>query len=361
MRDLRILWKLTVRDGECKMRTHVIVGAVVLTAAAALSAAGPETKFKVPRTAEGQPDLHGVWNFSSGAPLQRPAAFAGKKFFTKEEFDKQRATTRNGLAAIARFAPVEAVSVDWIDTDIHVDDLRTSLITYPENGRLPSLVEGVSRLPGVEDILSALSDPKSADPRLFTQLAALGAGKKDSYTDLGPSERCLLGPVVPIMPGLGDNYVQIIQSRDQVALRTDEFVRIIALDGKPPVGERLRSWAGVSRGHWEGETLVIETRNFNDRALSFAGAGRAREKVVTERFTRTSQNGIEYAATVVDPKTFQDKVEVSFPMVRVDARIYESTCHEGNYSLPNALSAARAGEREAPEAMKREAIKDVAK
>jgi hypothetical protein len=347
-----MLWKLTVRDGECKMRTRVIVGALVLTAVAAASAAGPETKFKVPRTAEGQPDLHGVWNFSSGVPLQRPAAFADKKFFTKEEFEKQRAMARNGLAAIARFAPVEAVSVDWIDTDIRVDDLRTSLITYPENGRLPSLVEGVSRLPGAEDILAALSDPKSADPRLFTQLAAFGAGEKDSHSDLGPSERCLLGPLVPIMPGLGDNYVQIIQSRDQVALRTDEFVRLIALDGKAPVGERLRSWAGASRGHWEGETLVVETRHFNNQAQSFAGAGRSREKVVTERFTRTSQNSVEYAATVVDPKTFQDKVEVSFPMARVDARIFESTCHEGNYSLPNALSAARAEEREAREAMK---------
>jgi hypothetical protein len=333
------------------MRTHIVVGALLLTAVG-VSAAGPGTKTKALRTAEGQPDLQGVWNFSSGVPLQRPPAFADKKFFTKEEFDKRRATARNGLAAIARFAPVEAVSVDWIDTDIHVDDLRTSLITYPENGRLPPLVEGVSRLPGVEDILSALSDPKSADPQLFTQLAAFGVGKKDSHSDLGPAERCLLGPVVPIMPGLGDNYVQIIQSRDQVALRTDAFVRIIALDGKPQVGDKLRSWAGVSRGHWEGDTLVVETRNFSNRAQSFAGAGRSREKVVTERFTRTSQNGIEYAATVVDPKTFQDKVEVSFPMARVDAGIYESTCHEGNYSLPNMLSAARAEEREVREAMK---------
>jgi hypothetical protein len=331
------------------MRTHLFVVAVALTAlAVAASAAGPEMKYKAPRTGDGQPDLQGVWNFSSGVPLQRPAAFADRKFFTKEEFDKQHAAMRNGLAAIARFAPVEAIGVDWIDTAIYVEDLRTSLITYPENGRLPALVEGVNRLPGVEDFLAALSDPKSAGaPALFSQLASFGAGKKDSHSDLGPGDRCLSGPAVPIMPGLGDNYVQIIQSRDQVALRTDEFVRIIALDGKRQTGEGPRSWAGVSRGHWEGETLVVETRNFNNRAQSFAGAGRSREKVVTERLNRTSQKGLEYAATIVDPKTFQDRVEVSFPMARVEAHLYESACHEGNYSVPNILSAARAQEREA--------------
>jgi hypothetical protein len=327
------------------MRTQIFLSALVLTAAV-VSAAGPETKSKAPRTAEGRPDLQGVWNFSSGVPLQRPAAFADKKFFTKEEFEKQRATFQNGLAAARRFAPIEAIGVDWIDTTIHVEDLRTSLITYPENGRLPALVAGVNRAPTVEDFLAALSNPKSA-PEIISQLASFGAGKKDSHSDFGPAQRCLSAPVVPIMPGLGDNYVQIIQSRDSVALRTDEFVRIITLDAKPPVGERLRSWTGVSRGHWEGETLVVETRNFNDRTQSFAGAGRSPEKVVTERFTRTSQNGIQYAATVVDPKTFQDKVEVAFPMALVDAGIYESTCHEGNYSMTNALSAARAEEREA--------------
>jgi hypothetical protein len=328
------------------MKRNCLLLLLVTLTTVGISATGPELKFRSPRTADGRPDLQGVWNFSSGVPLQRPAAFAGRKFFTKEEFEKQRATFQNGLSAVARFAPIEAIGVDWIDTAIHVEDRRTSLITYPENGRLPALVDGVTRMPTVEDFLAALNDPKGA-PGLISQLASFGAGKKDSHSDLGAAVRCLSGPVVPIMPGLGDNYVQIIQSRDQVALRTDEFVRIIALDGKPPVGERLRSWAGVSRGHWEGETLVVETRNFNNQSLSFAGAGLSREKVVTERFTRTSQNGIEYEATVIDPKTFQDKVEVSFPMARVDARLYESTCHEGNYSLSNVLSAARAEEREA--------------
>ena len=320
---------------------------LVLTAAG-VSAAGPEPKYKAPRTAEGQPDLQGVWNFTSGVPLQRSAAFADKKVFTKEEFDKQRAAIANAFRAIGTFAPVENVGLDWMDTALHVEDLRTSLITYPENGRLPALVDGVVRMPGVEDFLAALSDPKGASsPNLLSLLATFGGGKKDSHTDLSVSERCLFSPSVPMVPGLGDNYVQILQGKDSVALLTDDFRRIVALDGKAQVGDRLRSWSGVSRGHWEGETLVVETRNFNNRTSSFAGAGKSRDKVVTERFTRTSKGGLEYAGTIVDPKTFQDRVELSFPMARVDARLYESTCHEGNYSLSNILSAARAEERAA--------------
>jgi len=327
------------------MRTHAFVVALVLTAAAA-SAAGPETTYKAPRTADGRPDLQGIWNFTSGVPLQRPAAMADRKLLTKEEFDKQYAARRNALGAVARFAPVEAVALDWIDGRLYVDDLRTSLITYPENGRLPALVEGVTRMPDVEEFLAALIDPKGASsPALLSSLSMFGGGKKDSHTDLGPSERCLLAPIVPIVPGLGDNYVQIVQSKDYVALRTDEFVRIVSLDGKAQPGERLRSSTGVSRGHWEGDTLVVETRNFTGRSLSFGA--RSRDKVVTERFTRTSKNGLEYAATVVDPKTFQDKIELSFPLARVDALIYESACHEGNYSAPNILSGARAADLEA--------------
>jgi len=314
-------------------------------AAVGLGAAGPEPKFKTPRTADGQPDLQGVWNFSSGVPLQRPTAFADRKFFTKEEFDKRHAALRNALVSVGRFAPVEAIGLDWLDDTLHVEDLRTSLITYPENGRLPALVDGVTRQPDVADFLTALTDPKSVSPGLLTMLSAFGAGKKDSHSDLGIPERCLLPPLVPMVPVLGDNYVQIVQSKDQVALRMDEFVRVIALDGKAQVAERLRTSTGVSRGHWEGDTLVVETRNFINRSQSFGA--RARDKVVTERITRTSRNALEYAATVVDPKTFQDKVELSFPMARVDAQIYESGCHEGNYSVPNILSGARADERAA--------------
>jgi hypothetical protein len=132
-----------------------------------------------------------------------------------------------------------------------------------------------------------------------------------------------------------------------MVLMTDDTRRIVHLDGRRHLPATQRSWAGDSIGHWEGETLVVETKNFNQRTQSFAGAGTAEGKVVTERFSRASGNVLHYEATVVDPKTFQDKVVVSCPMARADARIYESACHEGNYSLANMLSAARAKERAA--------------
>jgi hypothetical protein len=318
---------------------------VVMTASGA-AAAGRDPMYRAPRAHDGQPDLQGVWNFASGVPLQRPAAFGDRKVMTKEEFDRQRAALVSALAAAAKFAPVENVGFDWIDFSLHVDDLRTSLITHPDNGRLPALADGVRRVPTVEDIIAALTDPRDGPPGGLSSLLAAfgGGGKRDSHQDFNVAERCLSGASVPFQPGVGENYVQIIQAGDTVVLLTDEFRRIIALDGKARVGEQLRSRSGVSTGRWDGDTLVVHTRHFDGRAPSFAGAGSSRDKVVTERFTQTSADGLEYAAAVVDPTTFQDTVALSFPMARVDAHLYESACHEGNYSLANTLSGVRKNE-----------------
>jgi len=314
----------------------------VLVTGAVAPAFGQQPKYRAPRTASGQPDLQGVWNFSSGVPLQRPPAFADRKSVTREEFDKQRATIRNGLLAIAKFAPVEAVGLDWIDNTPPVEDLRTSLITYPENGRLPALVKGVRRIPGFDDLIAALGNPQSASAQgLFAQFASFGGGNRESHSDFMMSERCLIETEVPLVPQLDGNYLQIIQGSDHVVLRTEFSRRIIAFGVGPRAGDNLRHWTGISRGRWEGETLVVDTRNFNERLPSFAGAGNGRGKVVTERFTRTANNRIEYAATVVDPQTFQDRIELSFPMVSDTAQLFELACHEGNYSMRNALAAAR--------------------
>src|SRR5215471_15149830 len=153
----------------------VLLFAALTTAA---SAAGPESKYQPPRTKDGRPDLQGVWNFASGVPLQRPAKFADRKVFTKEEFDKQREALQNLLRTIAKFMPVQDVGLDWIDYKLYVEDLRTSLITYPENGRLPDLVEGVTRAPGVEEILAALGNAGNGPPppALGSLLAAFGGG-----------------------------------------------------------------------------------------------------------------------------------------------------------------------------------------
>jgi len=333
-----------------KLMTGVMASVIALTTAA--SAAGPDVKYRTPRTESGQPDLRGVWNFSSDVPLQRPAAFAERKVLTREEFVAQRNARRNVFSMIRTFAPVEAVGFDWLDDRTYVDDLRTSLITYPENGRLPKLVDGIGRRPGVDEIIDLLANSKGGalPPELVSLLAAFQAGKRDGYEDFSAGERCLFGANAPIVPNVDSNYVHVIQSKDHVALLTDANRRIIALDGKPNLSPKIRSWSGDARGHWDGDTLVVETRNFNKRPQSFAGAGNAYDKVVIERFTRNSVNTLVYEATISDATTFQDKIVLSYPMAKVDARTYEWACHEGNYSLPNTLSGARAEERVAAKA-----------
>jgi hypothetical protein len=311
---------------------------------AGASATAQETKFKVPRTEAGQPDLRGVWNFSTNVPLERPSAFADKKLFTREEMEKRKGAMQKAFQSVASFAPVEDVGLDWLDHATHVEDLRTSLINYPENGKLPPLVEGVQRLPGPQAAIEALTNGEAPPPAF---LASFGRGKRDGPEDFPPSERCLLAATVPLVPQFDGNYLQILQAADHIVLLTDATLRIIPLDGRPHLPESLRSWSGDARGHWEGDTLVVETTNFNNRTRSFAGAGRPLKKVVTERFGRRSGNVLEYEATIVDPATFQDRIVLSLPMAKVDSRIYEEACHEHNYSLTNALSGARAEERTA--------------
>ena len=333
--------------------TRTLTGFVVaVLLAATVSAAGPDTKYKTPRTRDGQPDLQGVWSFASAVPLQRSMKLADKKFFTKEEFDKQRAAFNTLLSTVAKFAPVENVALDWIDDQLYVQDLRTSLITYPEDGRLPALAEGIRRAPGIDEILASLQDAGGGpSPALANLAAGLGGGKKDSHTDFGRSDRCLDSVDVPFLPQFGSSavgrseYVQIVQAVDSVALVLDYGRRVIAIDSRPQATSKLRTSMGTSRGHWEGDTLVVETRNFSERTPGFAGAGRSRDKIVTERIARTSAGTLEYAATVVDPATFKDRIELSFPMAHVDSHIFEAACHEGNYSLANALSAARKEEQ----------------
>jgi len=315
----------------------------VAMAGVVASAQDQGAKYRAPRTSDGKPDLQGVWNFSTAVPMQRPAAFATKKMFTREELDARRSMVQNALGAIGKIAPVEDVGLDWLEGRLYVDDLRTSLITYPENGRLPATLDGVRRLPNLEDLIELFGNSKGAPPpQLGALIALFTGGKKDSYKDFMPSERCLFDIDVPFTPQVEGNYVQIIQSPDHVALLTDIGRRTIALDGKPMPGSAIKSWAGTSRGHWEGDTLVVETKNFSNQPMSLSGIGNAGEKTVTERFTRTAANTIQYSATVVDPKTFKDRVEFSFPMALVDtAQIYETTCHEHNYSMRNSLAAAR--------------------
>lgn len=321
-----------------KRAAWVVVGIVAATVGIPA-----QTAYRAARTEAGQPDLQGVWDFSTDVPLQRPLANAKQTVLTRAEAEARRTTFLNAIQAITLVAPVEAIGFDWFDLKPAVEDLRSSMITYPANGRLPALVQGVRRMPGLDDFIGFLGNLKPGQPpppALGAALAAFTGGKKDSYTDFNLTERCLFPSDPPFVPAFDDNVVQVIQSHDHVVFVTDFQRRVVKLGGAP-LGEAFRSWSGTPTARWEGETLVIETRNFQDGRPSLGGVFTSREKVVTERLTRTSPKTMEYRATVVDPKSFQDRIELSYSMGLTEARIHEATCHEGNYSMRNSLGAAR--------------------
>lgn len=308
------------------------------------SAVASQSTYAPPRNTFGQPDLEGVWNFSSDVPLERPPAFADKIFFSREELQTQNAIREQNLDSIGKLAPVEIVDRTWLDYQAQIENLRTSLVVYPENGRLPPLVDGVQRIGGVA---AFLDDIKGARPVRFL----FGGIGKEAPEDRGLAERCIAGSntAPPFVPGFDANYVQIFQTNDHVLLLADTITsaRRVPLDKRPPLGDTLRSWSGDSRGHWDGDTLVVTTSNFNGRSQSLNDAGTSYDKVVTERFTRVSATALQYEATIVDSKTFRDRIVLAFPMARVDAGIYETACHEGNYSMRAMLGGARRAEQEA--------------
>jgi hypothetical protein len=307
--------------------------------------AADSARYQAPRNEYGQPDLRGVWNFSSDVPLQRSKYTPDKQFQTREDIEKSNAAREKQLEQYTQQG-VGAHNVFWLDYKSQAENLRTSLLIYPANGRMPKLVDGVTKVGG---FAAAFKDIPGTRPVRF----GFGGIGKDGPEDRGLSERCIAadnGP--PFAPGFDNNYLQIFQGRGHVVILNEQIhdARTIFLDGRPLPDDEVRGWYGYSRGHWEGDTLVIDTRNFNGLTQSFDSAGTSYDKVVTERLRRTADDTIEYEATVVDPKTFTDRFTLVFPMAKTDKRIYEFACHEGNYSMEIILSGARKEEADALQA-----------
>jgi hypothetical protein len=307
--------------------------------------AADTAKYQAPRNEYGQPDLRGVWNFSSDVPLQRPKDKPDKLFQTREDIEKSNAArekqfeqfTQQGVGFHNQF---------WLDYASQTENLRTSLLVYPLDGRLPKLADGVTKIGG---FAAAFKDVPGTRPVRF----GFGGIGKDGPEDRGLSERCIAadnGP--PLTPGFDNNYLQIFQGRDHVVILNEQIhdARTVFIDGRPPPDDAVRGWYGYSRGQWEGNTLVIETRNFNGLTQSFDSSGTSYDKVVTERLTRVADGTLEYEATLVDPKTFTDRFTLVFPMAKTDKRVYEFACHEGNYSMELILSGARKEEADALQA-----------
>ena len=288
-----------------------------------------------PRTHWGAPDVQGIWDFRTITPMERPEDLGDKAFLTEEEAAQreQDAVQRDIELWEADARRTEAggsvggYNNFWMDRGTRViGTRRTSLIIDPPNGRLPEMTEeGTAR---------------RADGR-----GSFSDRIQDSYTDFSNADRCLMGfnAGPPITPGGYNQNVQIFQTPDEVVLLTEmvHTVRVVPLDGRGELDESLAQWSGVSRGRWEGDTLVVETANFDvDRNWRGASANMRLE----ERFTRVDADTLEYEYTVTDLDTWTAPWTVNLPMVRSDLPLFEYACHEGNYSMETMLTGARADE-----------------
>ena len=292
-----------------------------------------QTPYRAPRTSNGQPDLQGIWTNATITPFERPAEFAGKSFMTREEaaaFEKRtlaqtNADRRDGGAE----ADVgRAYNDAWYDRGTKtVPTLRTSLVIDPPDGRIPPLT-----------------------PERQKYMADLRQAAVGHSTD-GPEnrllqERCLLWPTAgpPMLPSFYNNNYHIVQTKNYVMILVEMVhdARIIPLDNRPHLPSSVREWMGDSRGHWEGDTLVVETTNFSDKTR-FRGADENLK--LTERFTRVNPDTIQYEFTVNDPTAFTRPWTAQIPMTRSEGPIFEYACHEGNYAMFDMLAGARAEEK----------------
>jgi hypothetical protein len=298
-----------------------------------------------PRTPDGHADLQGVWANNTATPLERPVEFAGKPLLTDGELAvlKQRAARlfdgsgdaafgdsvyRAVLGSNDRFKSTDGETGDynqfWLpDREF---EKRTSLITDPADGRLP---------------------PRAAEAQ---QRAAARAEAARGHSADGPesrslSERCITFGV-PRIQAAYMSYYRIVQNPEYVVIQMETIhdARVIPLDGRPPTG--IPQYLGESRGHWEGDTLVVNTASFSPKSNFMGSSDKLR---LTERFTRVAPNTLEYQFTVDDKTTWTRPWTAMIPLRHTDEQLFEYACHEGNYGIAGILAGARAEERSAAE------------
>jgi hypothetical protein len=327
--------------------------ALAFTARNSTTASASESRgFVPPRTGWGDPDFQGVWRYEAAIALERPARFAGREFLTDAEVAEADRVEKDQEAK--RLAGEEGESVgrrSVEESPIRGNEYnsfwqdhgrprkiykQTSLITDPRDGQIPYT-----------------ADARKADARAA---ARYGVGPYESFLDPDTGERCLTDGVTGMMwQGPNGGHNQIVQSPGFVTILHEEYRdrRIIPVDGRPH--GHIRQWFGDSVGHWEGDTLVVDTTNFVDRT-NYEWASiwtRPSESLhLVERFKRTDADTLEYTITIEDPQTFAKPWTAVIPISRIPegAQIYEYACHEGNYAMPNLLSGARAETAKKPAA-----------
>ena len=324
----------------------------VLVALLPLTTVGQE-----PKTAWGHPNLQGVWTSSTYTPLERPDSLADQAFLSEEEL-----ASLNELLTGEGVDPLRARSVLAADSEeervertrqtqenIHYDNsvwlreqqprqlttTRTSLIVDPPDGKIPALLSTAEEREAMRRQASRWLVYNNPSPSY------------DSHQTRTLQERCLVwrheGP--PMLPASYNDLLQIFQTEHYVVLMQEmraNKVRIVPLDGRPHISPSIRQWPGDSRGRWEGDTLVVETANFNDK-VTFNGANVGLR--VVERFTRLDDETIRYQFTVDDPTTWVQPWSAEFPLMKRDGPLYEYACHEGNYDIRHILEVARNIER----------------
>ena len=320
------------------MRTRLIFGALAIaTAALSVLQAQAPAKYTPPKTPWGDPDISGTWSSDDlrSVPLQRPGQFGTRAELSDEEFAKRRAD--NGETRTRELNRVGAFR-----NDVGTRTFRqTSLVVEPADGRLPALTADAQR--EVARRQQQRSNPPS------------------SWADRSLYDRCItrgvFGSVLPVIYGNG-NF--IFQAPGVVSI-TYEMVhdtRIVPLDGRPHLSDGIRQYMGDARGHFEGDTLVVETTNFigNTTGVGGNGGGPPTSDVlhVVERFTRVAPDMLNYEVSISDPKTFTKPVKLFLPLTsQAGYQVLPYECHEGNHALFNILSAARAEDRAVEEAIKK--------
>ena len=297
-----------------------------------------------PRTPWGEPDLQGVWDFRTLTPMERPGEFADKDVFTSEEAAEFLEARLADIAARDEEVPADIVgnyNQFWFDRGTSVVETnRTSLIVDPADGRIPPLTPAAQERQAAMD--AARRGVGGDEPTPGGWLDDLGPG--------GLRVRCVLGfnSGPPMTPGGYNNNVQLIQTPDHVVIfnEMNHNSRIVPLDGRPHLNPQLRQWVGDSRGHWQGDTLVVETTNFLRETAVLRGQSSANVHLI-ERFTRLDEDTLVYEVTVDDPTIWTRPWTYVVPMRKNDEPIYEYACHEGNYAMEVILSGARAKERAA--------------
>ena len=320
------------------------------SASAGRAPASTAKPYRAPRTPDGKPDLQGFWSNATYTPLERPQNVT-KEFYTPEEFEKRMKDRIEADAEQTKPGTTADVHYDFTQFGLDksqqtiVQNLRTSMIIDPPDGRMPPVVP--------EALQRAQAQAAERKQR---------GGQYDQVQNMPQGSRCIImgGSGPPLRDaGYNPNY-HIVQSPDSVMVLTEMIhdARVIPLDNRPAPPEGLKQWMGVSRGRWEGDTLVVETTNFNGRNPIAAGGGGGRggggatssdRLKVTERFTRISDEQIEYKFTVEDPQTWTRPWTALAYLQKTTGPIFEFACHESNYGVANILAGARADEKRAAE------------